>query len=191
MTKEEKFKIWDATSPTADEVLLYLRCLTGETPLSLVYYDAKNKNCFRLNKFLPNRANELFGFKLPTSDKVVRFSSINRINGEIKSKYVDKKFIAKWFDRKFCNNIACWVASKNEIELLKKYQKEIEETFDILKHKGFVKTPNINWRFPTWMDDETMVCKCEDREVKLLQYLTSYGDVLVFTNWNCCQNCKK
>ena len=186
MTKEEKFKIWDCTNPTADEVLHYWQRLTGRTPLSLIYYDAQKRHCFRMKKFLPEKASFLFGIMLPNTTKIVRLTPISKTNSDFCAKHRTPFYIITWFNKKFCTNVKSWVASENEIKILKNYQKDFEATIDVLKHFGICDVPQINWDFIAWMNDNSLTCKYENGEIKLQQYLLNYGDLLVFTNWNNC-----
>ena len=178
MTQEEKFKIWDATSPEIREVKEYLNRLCGQTPLQLVFRNA-GQTPVCSNTILA--AHTFVGILVSKTVFFARGYTVKEVaKGE---RGVLKEVFAKDIFQWVQNNPLFPPNSRPMLEkdrrLLDHYAKDLYNTLEILKYHN-LQMPYFRHEIG-WLqgNDDSVFVSYSDGETRLNCYLAGYGDIWI------------
>lgn len=180
MKTEEKFKIWDATSPSISEVEAYLDRLCGKTPLQLIYKTTDNKFLY-VNEVIAN--GNFIGIVI--NDMVLYAKSFNKQDIPPGKQDLAVKFICRWIAANPLYSENAHPVYKNDVRLLEGNFNDFITTMKILKYHK-VKIPEIKYYdMIAWVKPATdensndYFCSHDDGGARLDHYLEMYGDILI------------
>lgn len=178
MTQEEKFKIWDATSPEIREVKEYLNRLCGQTPLKLVFRNAEQKPVCS-NTILADHT--FVGILVSKTVFFARGYTVKEVSkdpsGELKEVFA--KDIFQWVQNNPLFPPNSRPILENDRRLLAHYAKDLHNTLEILKYHN-LKMPYFRHEIG-WLqgNDESVSVLHFDGSTRLNYYLAGYGDIWI------------
>lgn len=183
MTKDELFRVMDALNPSLSDVRDYLDRMCGVTPMELVYL--KDGKFVFSNSYEANSADELFGFSIPDTKKIICRKTLNRDcikKLDLENHATLAQNIQDWLVREFYP-FKARTAQEKDIDVFYKHRGAFRETLEILQYKGVSELPKPNHVFPAWFRAKIGVCSDFNGMSNLPHYLRCYGDILIFVDF--------
>ncbi|MBO5039121.1 MAG: hypothetical protein J6C85_06700 [Alphaproteobacteria bacterium] len=182
MTQDELFRVMDALNPSLSQVKAYLDRMCGVTPMELVYL--KDGKFGFSNSYEANSADDLFGFSIPNTKKIICRKTLNRDcikKLDLENDATLSQNIQDWLAREFYP-FKARTAQKNDIDVLYKHLGAFRATLETLQYKGVSLLPKLPYRGPAWIRAKSEYCYDHDGMSNLLHYLKCYGDILIFVD---------
>lgn len=172
----------DALNPSLSQVKDYLDRMCGVTPMELVYL--KDGEFVFSNSYDVHSADELFGFSIPNTKKIICRKTLNRDcikQLDLENHATLAQNIKDWLAREFYP-FKARVAVKNDIDVLYKHLGAFRATLETLQYKGVSLLPKLHHGGPAWFRTKSGCCYDFDCISNLPHYLRCYGDILIFVN---------
>lgn len=180
MNLQEKFKIWDATSPTVTEVKAYLNRLCGKTPLTLVYKRPDGK-VLRTDKVETDK--KFIGIMI--EDTVFFARGFTRADITEEQKDVCAADIRAWTKVNPEFPPFSYPVTETECLLLAAHREELDTTVECLAWHN-LSMPRFSKNLGVgWLCEENTDCRHEDGDTCLSRYLEMYGDIWICNSAAC------
>lgn len=178
MTQEEKFKIWDATSPQITEVKEYLNRLCGKAPLQLVFRSPQKELVYSYQILAEHTfvgilvSQTIFFAKGYTVEDAKKEKK-----GELKEVYA--KDVFNWVENNPLFPPNSRPLLKRDRQLLSHYNKELLNTLAVLEYHR-LKMPYYRYDIG-WLEgnNDSIVLIDNNGETRLNYFLQCYGDIWI------------